>query len=109
MNRQKIEKELERFGFLRAHAKLYLAGITLGPSLMAHLAIKANLKRSTCYYTITELLRRGFFETKKIGRRNFYIASTPAHLLDVTEERKKLIVKLLPELKKLAKKSLSSE
>lgn len=104
MDKQNLEKDLKKFGFLPAQAKIYLAGIELGPSLMAHLAIRANLKRSSCYYILPELVRRGFFSIKKIGRRNYYFASPPEKLLQATKAREKLIRKLLPKLKKIANK-----
>ena len=99
MDRKKLEQKLTRFGFLPAHAKLYLAGLALGPALMAHLALKANVKRSTCYYILPELLRRGFFSIKKIGKRNYYTASPPEKLLQITRQRERLIQNLMPGLK----------
>lgn len=94
-------KNLEKFGFLPQQAKLYLAGIQFGPSLMMPLAKRAGIKRTTAIYLMRELLRRGFFGTKKIGKRIYYTASTLKYLLKITGERKQLILKLLTKFKKI--------
>ena len=100
MNQKELLKNLEKFGFLPQQAKLYLAGIALGPSLMMPLAKKAGVKRTTTIYSMKELLRRGFFKKIKIGKRIGYLASGPEHLIKITEERKRLIIKLKPFLRK---------
>lgn len=96
-----ILKQLEHFGFTAVQAKLYLAGLMKKRVLMKPLAKTSGVKRTTAIYLMQELLRRGFFSTKKIRKRIYYIASTPEHLLKITEKRKQLILKLLPKLKKL--------
>lgn len=103
MNRSKLIDNLIKFGFTKAQARLYFAGLSFDKSLMAHLATKANVRRSTAYYLMKELLRRGFFIIKKIGKRNYYIASPPEKLLKVTKEREQLILSLMPALKSLRK------
>lgn len=101
MNQKELLKNLRTFGFLPQQAKLYLAGIQFGPSLMMPLAKRADIKRTTAIYSMIKLLRRGFFRKTKIGKRIGYLASGPEHLIDITEKRKKLILKLRPYLKKL--------
>ncbi len=100
MHQKELLKNLEKFGFLPQQAKLYLAGIQFGPSLMMPLAKKAGIKRTTAIYCMTELLRRGFFRKVKIGKRTGYLASSPNELIKITEKRKQLILKLLPDLNK---------
>ncbi len=92
------------FGFTKAMAKLYLAGLEYGPLLMAHLAMRANVKRTTAYYVMAELLRRGFFSKKKLGKRTGYVAASPEHVLEMTLERERQVRKLLPALNFIKKK-----
>jgi sugar-specific transcriptional regulator TrmB len=100
MDQKELLKNLEKFGFLPQQARLYLAGIQLGKSLMMPLAKKAGTKRTTAIYSMQELLRRGFFRKVKIGKRDGYEASSPEYLIQITEKRKRLIIKLKPFLKK---------
>lgn len=106
MNQYKLIKQLEKFGFTIAQARLYLAGLELGnQALMARLAKLSGVRRTTAYYLMEELLRRGFFTEKKLGKRNYYIAASPKRLLEMTKERERLVRRLMPELKNLADKS----
>jgi len=92
------------FGFKPAQARLYFAGLKRGKSLMAELCRDAIVPRSTGYFLMDELLRRGFFHTRKYGKRLYYIAASGERLLYETFEREKLIRRLLPKLQSLAQK-----
>ncbi len=97
-----LVKELTGWGFTDQQAKLYLAGLKLGQTLMMRLATNSKLKRSSCYYIMEELLRRGFFVSRKVGKRIYYTAATPERLLEMTKEREKRLLCLMPDLKKLS-------
>lgn len=101
MHQQKILKDLVKFGFTLPQARLYLAGLMWGHGLMAQLARTAGVRRSTAYYLMQELLRRGFFQRKKIGKRHYYFAATPKRLLAMTRERERLVKKIIPHLTKV--------
>lgn len=103
MNQKELLKNLQKFGFLPQQAKLYLAGIQSGPSLMMPLANKAGIKRTTAIYCMRELLRRKFFSTVKIGKRTGYKAISANGLLKITKKRELMIKKILPNLNKLSK------
>lgn len=106
MTEQTLLKNLEQFGFTASQARLYLAGLKLGRrALMARLAKLSGVRRTTAYYLMEELLRRGFFTKKKLGKRNYYITASPKRLLEMTRERERLVRRLMPELKNLADKS----
>jgi sugar-specific transcriptional regulator TrmB len=68
---------------------------------MAHLAKTAGVKRSSAYYAIDELQRRGFFSIKRKGKRIFYKAASPEQLIKMTEARLKEVMKLYPSFKRL--------
>lgn len=104
MREKRLIKELRHFGFSTAQASLYLAGLRLGKTLMAHLAKAAQVRRTTAYYLIEELKRRRFFSAEKIGRRTYYIATSPQQLLTMAKERERLVRKILPVLKLIVSK-----
>lgn len=103
MNNKKLLQELEKFGFTEPQAKLYLAGLSQDELLMQPLAKKAGIKRTSAYYVMEELMRRGFFSVKKNGKRHYYSAASPQRLIEMTEQREKLIKKISPFLLKLRK------
>ena len=106
MDKKKLQHQIiTDFGFSPIMASLFITGLELGPTLMMPLAKKAEVKRSTAYYIMEELLRRGFFTTKKIGRRTAYIAVSPEQLLKMTTEREQRLKKLIPLLTQISKNS----
>ncbi|MBI4426834.1 MAG: hypothetical protein HY567_04630 [Candidatus Kerfeldbacteria bacterium] len=98
MKKTRILRLLRQFGFTPAQARLYLAGVMLGPALMAVLSKEAGLPRSTAYYLMSELKRRGFFTSRMIGRRTYYAAASGQRLLLMTKRRELLIRRMLPIL-----------
>lgn len=95
MTDRKIVTLLIKFGFTPAQAKLYYAGLKLGPELMARLAKFAGVRRTTAYYLIDELIRRRFFTVKKIGKRTYYTAASTRQLLRMTKSREHLVRQLI--------------
>ena len=98
MTDKKIVTQLIKFGFTAAQAKLYLAGLKLGPELMARLSHHSRVRRTTAYYMMEELQRRGFFGKIKIGKRYYYVAASLRQLLKMTKRREKLVRKLMKVL-----------
>jgi sugar-specific transcriptional regulator TrmB len=86
---------LRRFGFTQSQADLFYAGHKQGPSVMAKLARAAGIPRTSAYYVMQELLRRGFFTVKKQGKRAYYTAVSGKRLVDMTKERERLVKKLV--------------
>ncbi|MBI2355910.1 MAG: hypothetical protein HYV13_01725 [Candidatus Doudnabacteria bacterium] len=95
MTDRKIVTQLIRFGFTVAQAKIYYTGLKSGPELMARLAKRAGVRRTTAYYLMEELIRRRFFSSRKVGKRTYYIASSLQTLLKMTKDRERLVKKLV--------------
>ena len=96
-----LAEKLHELGFTPQQARLYVAGLQRGASLMKPLASCAGVKRSTAYYAIEELLRRGFFSAKKIGKRTYYTAAAPEQLKKMSLQRLRFVEKISPALKRL--------
>ena len=107
MSGNNLEKQLTQFGFTLQQARLYLAGLSLGKSLMAPLARVARVKRSTAYYGMEELLRRKFFSVYKIGKRVYYSAASPQQLVRLTEGRLRFVKKIYPRLQTIQRSQKS--
>ena len=95
MTDRKIVTRLIQFGFTTQQAKLYYAGLKSGPELMSRLAKQAGVRRTTAYYMMEELLRRGFFSKRKIGKRTYYTTASLEQLLQMTRRRAKLVKSLM--------------
>jgi sugar-specific transcriptional regulator TrmB len=98
MTDKKIVTQLIKFGFTVPQAKLYFAGLKSGPELMARLAKQSGVRRTTAYYMMEELERRGFFVKRKVGKRTYYAAASLHRLLRMAKHRERLVRKLMRRL-----------
>ncbi len=103
-----LEKELQKLGLSEKEAKVYLASLELGPSVVQVLARKAGVNRATTYVMIESLIKRGLMSSFEKGKKRFFTAESPFQLLSLLKkqeaeikEKQKGIEEILPELKAL--------
>ena len=94
-----IQEELfSSLGLSRNETKIYLALLELGPSLMGELCGKTKIHRRNVYDSIEMLKGKGFVSSTIINNRNVFEAVNPKRILDVLDERKEDLSKILPQL-----------
>lgn len=93
-----LAKQLENIGLEDKEAEIYLAILQLGLSNVVDIARKAEIKRTTVYEYLDNLLRRGLICKTVKGKRIFYLAEKPERILHIWEVKKKHLEKILPEL-----------
>jgi sugar-specific transcriptional regulator TrmB len=96
-----LDQILKEVGLTDNQAKIYLAGLELGPTTILSLARKSGIKRTTIYTMIEELIHRGFFTTLPREKKKLYIATDPESLSDMMRQREDIFAKHLPELKSI--------
>src|SRR3989344_1987563 len=74
-------------GLTTKAAKIYLAALELGEATVQQLAQKSELKRTTLYYILNELIETGALIYTKAGKKSYYIPEQPANLLKRARER----------------------
>lgn len=89
---------LAAFGFEEKAAKVYLAGVELGPSTVLELSRRTQLVRTTIYPILEELRRQGYFRLGKTKRGSVYTAEPPALLARQLQERQQLLTAALPQM-----------
>lgn len=78
---------LQGIGLGEKAARVYLAALELGEATVQELAKEAQLKRTTIYYTLNELMRFGaLLETNRRGKM-YYAPALPRELLKRARER----------------------
>lgn len=75
--RDELAKELEQIGLSENEAKVYLAGLELGPSTAQMIAAKATVSRPTTYIMIESLIKRGLMSSFQKGKKRMFIAENP--------------------------------
>ena len=105
-----ITHELRELGLSEKEAKIYVALLELGPSVVSDISKKAGVNRSTVYIILGSLQRRGLVTEEGVGAIRRYNPAQPEQLIKHFEETaaqyKNLASsahKLLPELKSVEK------
>jgi sugar-specific transcriptional regulator TrmB len=93
-----IEKTLKDIGLSQNEIKIYLSLIELGPSLIGKICGKTKIHRRNVYDSIEMLKDKGFISATMINNRNVFEAVNPKRILDILDEKKVNIEKILPQL-----------
>jgi HTH-type transcriptional regulator, sugar sensing transcriptional regulator len=94
-------KLIASLGLSEKEARIYLALLDLGPSLVTEIGKKAEVSRVTCYDVLEKLVKYNLvtYASGK-GSRRRYSAMPPHNLFSFLERRQKREEKQLEELKK---------
>jgi sugar-specific transcriptional regulator TrmB len=102
-------QELKKLGLSDKEAKLYLTSLTRGPETAPTLAKLSEIVRPTAYVIIDGLVQKGLMSSTVKGKKTFYTAESPEHLLSLIrlqkkeiEEKEREIFKLIPQLELIA-------
>lgn len=92
---------LKSIGLSENQAKIYLAGLELGPASILDIARVSGVKRTTIYSVMEELLDHDYFTTLKKAGKKQYLAIDPDSLKHLIAERHETLTHNLPELRAL--------
>lgn len=96
-----LNKALHNLGLSENEAKIYLAGLALGPSTAQHLAAKAIVTRPTTYIVIESLTKQGLMSSVQRGKKKLFVAGKPTELARIIESKKRNIEESDAALKKI--------
>lgn len=101
MKNRKITETLENLGLSENEAKVYLAALSLGPSIVSKISLAAQTKRTTVYSMVDSLKQKGLMFVEMRGFKKLYVAENPEKLESVINLRKEKLHNILPELSAL--------
>lgn len=93
-----LKQELSAFGLSESEASAYLALLELGKASIAQIAKKAGIKRPTTYLIIESLKENGLVSMAKKHKKTLFVAEDPRKIIDILEERKNKMNRIMPEL-----------
>jgi sugar-specific transcriptional regulator TrmB len=100
---EEIQTLKDVFGFSNKKAKIYVALAHFGEMNVTSLSKRTNLKRTTIYNILPELLSDGFItKAKTLGKTVYYVES-PQTLLEVVENRKGRVTKLVEHIESFSR------
>ena len=104
-----VQSQLAQFGLRPNEAKVYIAGLKIGPAAVQAIANAAKLNRVTVYGLIDTLIAKGFIEQRTVKNKRVFAAVPPMKLYDLlgkemqrVEKKRDTLEELVPKLKNLA-------
>ena len=98
-------EKLKNLGLSENEAKVYMAMLELGPSVVVEISRKSQINRPTTYVQIESLKKKGLVSTQTKGKKQIFIAESPDKLellidseLKTVENKKSELNNFLPEL-----------
>jgi len=96
-----INQALEQFGLDGHKANVYLAALELGSATVIDIALKAQIKRTTCYDILLDLIEKGLISETSVGKKRLFVGEDPEKIRKKLEEKEKLFSEILPQLKSI--------
>ena len=100
---------LQQLGLPKNEAKIYEALVSLGPANVSQISSAAKVNRRNVYDSLKNLLNRGLVIGQEGTKQQVYKAADPKKLLNITDQQKKEINSVLPELDKLYQAKVPKE
>jgi sugar-specific transcriptional regulator TrmB len=96
-----ILQKLQDIGLSEAEARLYLVGLELGPTTILNLSKVSEIKRTTIYGMIENLVSKGIFEIQIDGWKKLYAASSPQNLQTLIQKNYQNLLTIIPQLESI--------
>ena len=96
-----MREELRQFGLSNNEITLYLTLLKTGTSTANRLAELSGLKRSTTYDNLYLLINKGIASMSAKDGVKYYEAADPQKIVDLIEEHKERLQKIIPKLEAL--------
>ena len=92
------EKELTSAGLSDKEAKAYVSNLEMGKATAADIAKRADIKRSTIYGILDDLMRKGLASYSQQGKKRFFKAQDPQSITEMIDANKHSFENILPNL-----------
>lgn len=94
-------------GLEEHESDIYVALLSLGGSNVTGVSKKSGVKRTTAYYYLESLIRKGLLFKSVKGKRTFYFAIDPRELTKLIESKKQAITRSVPRLAEMYQRGVS--
>jgi sugar-specific transcriptional regulator TrmB len=96
---------LEKLGLTKNEAKVYLALLRFGKSLVGVIAEKTKIHRRNVYDALERLVEKGFVTFIIEDGKKYFTASNPKHLFGLIKQKEQILKSALPDLTEMYNKS----
>jgi len=96
-----IIKTIESLGISNKAAKVYLANLALGEATVLALSKKSKVSRTSIYYTLEELKKRGMITEVERGKKKYIMYVEPEVVIRDTRQKFITLNDVLPQLEEI--------
>lgn len=96
-----IKEKLKFFGLSDAEAKVYYSALALEEATVDKIARSADTNRTSTYPVLEKLEKFGLISKYKKKKKTIFKAAPPEKFLEILEEKKNIMEKIIPDLKTL--------
>lgn len=97
-----VKNTLNEIGLSNGEAKVYLALLKLGSTIVSKLKEETELHRTTIYDFLEKLLNKGLVSYVITNNVKYYSAADPDKLVEFIKEKEEKIKEVMPRLKELS-------
>jgi sugar-specific transcriptional regulator TrmB len=98
-----IKTVLQNFGLTESEAQVYIILLRNGDSNASEVAAKSNIHRINVYDILERLQEKGLISYIIKGKTKYYEAANPKRILQMENDKRENIKKIIPELEELRK------
>lgn len=98
MRTKELVVQLTDLGLSEPEARIYLATLKSGPTLLAPLSKAAQMPRSSAYEVVEALAARRLILLSSLGKRTIYAAASPTQLLKDILDKEVVARQIIPQL-----------
>jgi sugar-specific transcriptional regulator TrmB len=99
-----MENELLEYGLSKKEIETYISCLKVGESSVNRISKVSNINRSTQYDILESLAKKGIAFSFKKDKKIFYSVVDPKKLIELLDEKKKIVKKIIPKLEKIQNK-----
>lgn len=96
-----LEQYLQNIGLDAKEAKVYLAGLQLGPATIVELSASSGVKRSTVYQIIGDLKDKSLVNVSLRNKRKIFTMQEPDNLYILLKQKENILKQIMPDLEAL--------
>lgn len=96
-----IKDVLEKIGLKGKKVDVYLATLELGSASVIEIAKKAQIKRTTCYNVLLDLIDERLISQITKGKRKLFISEDPKKIIEEMKNKERLFSEILPQLQSI--------
>jgi len=104
-----LKAVLEEFGLSAKEAELYLILLKSGHSTVTELSKKTNILRQSVYDILDKMISKGIVSESISDSTKVFHAADPKVLLQMQENKKKMLAEALPEFAEIAQSQKGSQ